>query len=108
RSLHEKGPEFKIAPEVVAMHVISLAKQGVSDHKTLCTRTLRILSGRSALSPDLRADNAEYLSYLRSSTMLTGKMISNSVALIDEGRALMAQVERQLNHSSRAGLTAQS
>lgn len=98
-SLCEQRQGFTIEPEVVARHVISLAKRGISDHKSLCTRTLRVLSGRSGLSADPRPDDMEYLSYLRSTVQQTGQTISNSLALIDEHRAVMVRIDRQLNHS---------
>jgi hypothetical protein len=98
QALHESGQAFTIEPEVVATQIVSFAKQGVSDPMSLCTRTLRALNGKSAVNRHPRDDTA-FLSYVRFSVRQTGEQIANSLALIEEGRALIARMERQLNHS---------
>jgi hypothetical protein len=99
QSLHESGQAFTIEPEAVATQIISFAKQGVSDPMSLCMRTLRALKGKSAVNGHPRTDDTEFLSYVRFSVKQTGQQIANSLALIDEGHALIARIERQLNHS---------
>jgi hypothetical protein len=84
---------------VVATQIVSFAKQGVSDPMSLCTRTLRALNGKSAVNGHPRANDTAFLSYVRFSLKQTSEQIANSLALIEEGRALIARMERQLNHS---------
>src|SRR5215475_1788159 len=50
-----------IKPEVVALHVMSLARQGVTNTTSLCLRTLRAVSGESAVNANLRPSDIEYL-----------------------------------------------
>jgi len=100
QTLYERGQAFTFEPEAVATQIIAFAKQGVSDPMSLCTRTLRALNGKSAVNAHPLADNTEFLGYVRFSVKQTGQQIANSLALIDEGRALIARIERQLNHSS--------
>ena len=99
QALHESGQALTIEPEVVATQIVSFAKQGVSDPMSLCTRTLRALSGKSAANRHPWAADTEFLSYVRFSVKQTGEQIANSLALIEEGRALIARTERQINHS---------
>ena len=99
QALYESGQAFTIEPEVVATQIISFAKQGVSDPMSLCTRVLRALNGKSAVDPHPRAADTEFLSYVRFSVKQTVQQIANSRTLIEEGRALVAHMERQLNHS---------
>ena len=97
QTLYESGQS--IGPEAVATLIISFAKQGVSDSRSLCMRTLRALNGKGAENPDPKPDDTEYLGYVLFSVKQIGQQIANSLALIEEGRALIARIERQLNHS---------
>ena len=88
-----------IEPETVALQVISLARQGVTDTTTLCLRTLRNLSGESAVNADPRPTDIEYLRLIHSETRRTAQNIARSLALVDAGNALIARIERQLKRS---------
>src|SRR5262249_38089916 len=88
-----------IEPEMVALQVMSLARQGVTDTTTLCLRTLRNLSGESAVNADARPTDIEYLRLIHSETRRTAQNIALVLALVDGGNALIARIERQLSKS---------
>jgi hypothetical protein len=88
-----------IKPEVVALHVMSLARQGVTNTTSLCLRTLRAVSGESAVNANLRPSDIEYLRCVHAATKRTAQEIAQSLALLDASNALIARIDRQLSWS---------
>jgi hypothetical protein len=97
-ALRDSG-QTDIEPEVVARHVISLARQGVTDTTILRLRTVRALSGESAVNTDPRSTDVEYLRCVHAATKQTVREIAQSLALVDTSNALIARVDRQLSQS---------
>jgi hypothetical protein len=93
------GGKTDIKSEVVALHVMSLARQGVTNTTSLCLRTLRALSGESAVDVDPRPTDIEYLRCVHAATKRTVQEIAQSLALVDASNALIARIERQLSRS---------
>jgi hypothetical protein len=93
------GGQTDIEPEVVARHVISLARQGVTDTTSLCLRTLRALSGESAVNTNPRPTDVEYLRCVHAATKQTVREIAQSLALVDTSNSLIARIDRQLSQS---------
>lgn len=93
------GGQTNIAPEIVALHVITFAKQGVTDTTGLCLRTLRAVSGESAANADPRPTDSEYLRWIHAGTKRTAQSIAESIALVEAGNALVSRIEQQLAKS---------
>src|SRR5262249_11679577 len=86
-------------PEVVALHVMSVARQGVTNTTSLCLRTLRAVSGESAVNAKLRPSDIEYLRCVHAATKRTGQEVAQNLALLDGSNALIARIDRQLSWS---------
>jgi hypothetical protein len=97
-ALQNRG-QTDIKPEVVALHVMSLARQGVTNTTSLCLRTLRALSGESAVNADPRSGDIEYLRLVHAATKRTAQQIAHSLASLDASNALIARIDRQLSWS---------
>jgi hypothetical protein len=95
-ALRDDG-QTDIRPEVVASHVMSLARQGVTDTTSLCLRTLRALTGESAVNADPRATDIEYLRVVHAVSKRTDQQIKQGLALVDAANSLIARVDQQLS-----------
>jgi len=95
-----KVGETQIDPEVVALHIVTFARQGTADTTRLFLQTLRALNGESAVNCNSRLTDIEFLRWVRAGTRQTAQNIAQSLALVDAGNALIARIERQLSKST--------
>jgi len=102
RCLQDIG-QGDIAPEIVAQRVISLAKQGISDSRTLCVLTLRATNKERRPATVARRDTVptdiEFIWYAQASARQSTEKILDSLALVKDSQALIARIEHQLNGS---------